>query len=243
MVYRADASKKKRILIVDDDIDYARRLRDYLSSNELEVELESDSASAISRIRDEKPDLVLIEVDLRGESGLTICKLSRKDYAGAIILLSHRTDELDQVLGLDMGADDYIARATAHRLILARCHALMRRSDYIRPRVAGQDTERLEFGNLVIDNGMREAWLDRQPIELTSAEFDLLWLLASHAGEVLTREAIFNKLRGIEYDGQDRSVDVRVSRIRPKVGDDPIRPQRIKTVRSKGYLFVGDIKQ
>jgi len=241
--YRVDASKKKRILIVDDDMDYARRLRDYLNSNELEVELETDSASAISRIRDEKPDLVLIEVDLRGESGLTICKLSRKDFTGAIILLSHRTDELDQVLGLDMGADDYIARTTAHRLILARCQAIMRRSDYVRPIMANQDSERLEFGNLVIDNGMREAWLDRQPIELTSAEFDLLWLLASHAGEVLTREAIFNKLRGIEYDGQDRSVDVRVSRIRPKVGDDPIRPRRIKTVRSKGYLFVGDVKQ
>ena len=90
MGYRVDASKKKRILIVDDDMDYARRLRDYLNSNELEVELETDSASAISRIRDEKPDLVLIEVDLRGESGLTICKLSRKDYTGAIILLSHR---------------------------------------------------------------------------------------------------------------------------------------------------------
>ena len=243
MGYRVDASKKKRILIVDDDIDYARRLRDYLSSNELEVELETEASSAISRIRDEKPDLVLIEVDLRGESGLTICKLSRKDYTGAIILLSRHTDELDQVLGLDMGADDYIARTTAHRLILARCHAIMRRSDYVLPRMTSQDAERLEFGNLVIDNGMREAWLDRQPIELTSAEFDLLWLLASHAGEVLTREAIFNKLRGIEYDGQDRSVDVRVSRIRPKVGDDPIRPRRIKTVRSKGYLFVGDVKQ
>jgi|TARA_B110000503_G_scaffold47572_1_gene77510 two-component system response regulator RstA len=241
--YRVDASKKKRILIVDDDIDYARRLRDYLSSNELEVELETEASSAISRIRDEKPDLVLIEVDLRGESGLTICKLSRKDYTGAIILLSRHTDELDQVLGLDMGADDYIARTTAHRLILARCRAIMRRSDYVLPRMTSQDAERLEFGNLVIDNGMREAWLDRQPIELTSAEFDLLWLLASHAGEVLTREAIFNKLRGIEYDGQDRSVDVRVSRIRPKVGDDPIRPRRIKTVRSKGYLFVGDVKQ
>lgn len=239
-----DTTKKKRILIVDDDIDYARRLRDYLVSNEFEVEIESESSTAINRIRDEKPDLVLIEVDLRGESGLTICKLSRKDFTGGIVLLSNRSDELDQVLGLDMGADDYISRKTAHRLILARCQAIMRRTDHRnRPSAGSQDADRLEFGNLVIDNTMREAWLDRQPIELTSAEFDLLWLLASHSGEVLTREAIFNKLRGIEYDGQDRSVDVRVSRIRPKVGDDPIHPRRIKTVRSKGYLFVGEVKQ
>ena len=243
MGYKVDSTKQKRILIVDDDIDSARHLRDYLSSNEFEVELELDSSTAINRIRDEKPDLVLIEVDLRGESGLTICKLSRKDFTGGIILLSHRTDELDQVLGLDMGADDYISRKTAHRLILARCQAILRRTEPARPSVGSQDPDRLEFGNLVIDNTMREAWLDRQPIELTSAEFDLLWLLSSHSGEVLTREAIFNKLRGIEYDGQDRSVDVRVSRIRPKVGDDPIHPRRIKTVRSKGYLFVGEVKQ
>ena len=88
---------------------------------------------------------------------------------------------------------------------------------------------------------MREAWLDGKTIDLTSAEFDLLWLLCSSAGRVLTREEIFHKLRGIEYDGQDRSIDVRVSRIRPKVGDDPDSPRRIKTVRSKGYLFVKEI--
>jgi two-component system response regulator RstA len=99
----------------------------------------------------------------------------------------------------------------------------------------------LQFGDLIIDNTMREAWLGSSTIDLTSAEFDLLWLLSSHAGQILTREEIFNRLRGIEYDGQDRSVDVRVSRIRPKVGDDPDHPRRIKTVRSKGYLFVGEV--
>lgn len=241
MGYSADAVQKKSILIVDDDLDFALRLREYLSSNEFSVEIESDAAAALSRIRDEQPDLVLLEVDLRGESGLTICKLSRKDYRGGLVLLSHRMDELDQVLGLDMGADDYLARSTAPRLILARCQAILRRANRLERSHNGHSDERLEFGDLIIDNTMREAWLDRQPIDLTSAEFDLLWLLSSHAGEVLTREEIFSQLRGIEYDGQDRSVDVRVSRIRPKVGDDPIHPRRIKTVRSKGYLFVGDV--
>ncbi len=243
MGFRTETVEKKRILIVDDDFEYASLLRDYLSSNEYKVDLESEASAAITRIQEEKPDLVIIEVDLRGESGLTICKLSRKDYQGGIILISHRTDELDQVLGLDMGADDYLHRKTAPRLVLARCQAILRRlsqTNEIRPN---HSDHRLEFGNLVIDNTMREAWLNRQPIDLTSAEFDLLWLLSSHAGEVLTREEIFSQLRGIEYDGQDRSVDVRVSRIRPKVGDDPIHPRRIKTVRSKGYLFVGEVKQ
>ena len=100
------------------------------------------------------------------------------------------------------------------------------------------DKGRLEFGDLVVDAAMREAWLKGENIELTSAEFDLLWLLSSNAGRVLSREEIFEKLRGIEYDGQDRSIDVRVSRIRPKIGDDPMHPRMIKTVRSKGYLFV-----
>ncbi|WP_196157553.1 winged helix-turn-helix domain-containing protein [Reinekea sp. G2M2-21] len=242
MGYKAETVVKKRILIVDDDVEYASHLRDYLSSNEYDVEVETETSTALSRIRDEKPDLILIEVDLRGESGLTICKLSRKDFSGGIVLMSHRTDELDQVLGLDMGADDYVARKTSPRLILARCQAILRRADRATMAELTHSDDRLEFGDLVIDNTMREAWLDRNPIDLTSAEFDLLWLLSSHAGEVLTREQIFSQLRGIEYDGQDRSVDVRVSRIRPKVGDDPIHPRRIKTVRSKGYLFVGDVK-
>ncbi|MDX1475183.1 MAG: response regulator transcription factor, partial [Reinekea sp.] len=181
---------KKRILIVDDDVEYASHLRDYLSSNEYDVEVETETSTALSRIRDEKPDLILIEVDLRGESGLTICKLSRKDFSGGIVLMSHRTDELDQVLGLDMGADDYVARKTSPRLILARCQAILRRADRATMAELTHSDDRLEFGDLVIDNTMREAWLDRNPIDLTSAEFDLLWLLSSHAGEVLTREQI-----------------------------------------------------
>ena len=101
--------------------------------------------------------------------------------------------------------------------------------------------QRLEFGQLVIDNGAREVLLNGASVEMTSAEYDLLWLLASNAGRVLSRELIFEKLRGIQYDGQDRSIDVRISRIRPKIGDDPDNPKRIKTVRSKGYLFVADL--
>ncbi|BBI64064.1 hypothetical protein HSBAA_53700 [Vreelandella sulfidaeris] len=151
-------------------------------------------------------------------------------------MLTARTDDLDQVLGLEMGADDYVPKPVQPRVLLARMRALLRRADGPAP-----DGEmRLRFENLEIDNATREAWLSGERIDLTSAEFDLLWLLGRNAGRVLTREEIFNDLRGIKYDGQDRSIDVRVSRIRPKIGDDPNHPHRIKTVRSKGYLFVKD---
>ena len=119
-------------------------------------------------------------------------------------------------------------------------HTLLRRHEGSSEAQAPGERRRLQFGQLVIDSAMREAWLGEQSIELTSAEFDLLWLLTSNAGRILSREEIFNALRGIEYDGQDRSIDVRISRIRPKIGDDPMHPRLIKTVRSKGYLFVAE---
>ena len=158
-------------------------------------------------------------------------------------MLTARTDDMDQVVGLEMGADDYVAKPVRPRVLLARVRALLRRAEAqtAAPDTTATHAARLDFGDLVIDSSMREAWLNTETIDLTSAEFDLLWLLASNAGRVLTREEIFTALRGIEYDGQDRSIDVRVSRIRPKVGDDPMHPRRIKTVRSKGYLFVKEL--
>ena len=123
-----------------------------------------------------------------------------------------------------MGADDYVAKPVRPRVLLARVRALLRRSSSAIEGEQDEGVSRLRFGPLMVDNAMREAWLNDNSIELTSAEFDLLWLLCSNAGRVLSREEIFARLRGIEYDGQDRSIDVRVSRIRPKIGDDPMHP-------------------
>lgn len=153
-------------------------------------------------------------------------------------MLTARADDLDEVLGLEMGADDYVAKPVRPRVLLARIRALLRRNQPPLEEQGEENNNRLTFGPLAVDNSMREAWLNNISVELTSAEFDLLWLLCSNAGRVLSREEIFSQLRGIEYDGQDRSIDVRVSRIRPKIGDDPMHPRLIKTVRSKGYLFV-----
>jgi len=180
---------------------------------------------------------------LPGEDGLGVCRLVRPEYSGPIIMLTARTDELDQVVGLEVGADDYICKPVTPRLLLARISAMLRRSSKLKSAsetaaLTDSAEARHHFGSLIIDNSMREAWLGDEDIELTSAEFDLLWLLASNAGRVLSREEIFSDLRGISYNGQDRSIDVRVSRIRSKIGDDPEHPRRIKTVRSRGYLFV-----
>ncbi len=232
-----------RILIVEDDERLATLTKDYLESNGLKVSVEGDGSRAIDRIKTEQPDLVVLDLMLPGEDGLAVCRIVRPYYKGPILMLTARTEDLDQVLGLEMGADDYVAKPVRPRVLLARIRALLRRvkeTPEESPLESSSDN-RLTFGNLVVDNAMREAWLDGKSIDLTSAEFDLLWLLSSSAGRVLTREEIFHQLRGIEYDGQDRSIDVRVSRIRPKVGDDPMNPKRIKTVRSKGYLFVKEI--
>ena len=229
-----------RILIVEDDQRLAELTREYLEGNGLRVSIESDGGQAVARILAERPDLVILDLMLPGEDGLSICRKVRGRYDGPILMLTARTDDMDQVLGLEMGADDYVCKPVRPRVLLARIRALLRRSEGVTEAV--EDTpRRLEFGSLVIDNAMREAWLSERSIELTSAEFDLLWLLAVNAGRILSREEIFNALRGIEYDGQDRSIDVRISRIRPKIGDDPMHPRLIKTVRSKGYLFVGEL--
>ncbi len=227
-----------QILIVEDDQRLAELTQEYLQSNGLQLAIESDGARAAARILKEQPDLVVLDLMLPGEDGLSICRKVRGQFAGPILMLTARTDDMDEVLGLEMGADDYVCKPVRPRVLLARIRALLRRSEGGEAPVENQ--RRLEFGPLVIDSAMREAWLRGASVELTSAEFDLLWLLAANAGRILSREEIFTALRGIEYDGQDRSIDVRISRIRPKIGDDPMHPRLIKTVRSKGYLFVAE---
>ncbi|MAR91322.1 MAG: DNA-binding response regulator [Pseudomonadales bacterium] len=244
---RTDTTENSQpyVIIVEDDERLAELTAEYLRSNGLKIEVIGDGGQAISAIIDRQPDLVVLDLMLPGADGLEVCKSVRDKFNKPILMLTARTDDVDQVLGLEMGADDYVAKPVKPRVLLARIRALLRRSDSAdaQQEKAGGDAgkNRLEFGDLVIDNSAREVWLGGNAVDLTSAEYDLLWLLASNAGTILSREEIFERLRGIQYDGQDRSIDVRVSRIRPKVGDDPMNPRRIKTVRSKGYLFVRDL--
>ncbi|NNM52040.1 MAG: response regulator [Pseudomonadales bacterium] len=232
----SEKDRAQRVMIVEDDQRLASLTQEYLQRNGFQVLMEADGPQAIRRIIQEQPDLVVLDVMLPGCDGLTVCREVRaQHFHHPILMLTARSDDMDQVLGLEMGADDYVAKPVQPRVLLARVRALLRRVD------AGEEEpqqQRLEFGELIIDNGARSVSLRGELVDFTSAEYDLLWLLASHAGTILSREDIFANLRGIEYDGQDRSIDVRISRIRPKIGDDPDNPRRIKTVRSKGYLFV-----
>lgn len=229
------------ILIVEDDLRLAQLTSEYLSGNGFTVSLENNGALAVERITEEQPDLVVLDLMLPGEDGFSICRRVRRSYSGPILMLTARADDQDQVQGLEEGADDYICKPVKPSVLLARIKALLRRVESHEPSQAAPEV--LQFGKLSIDHARRCAFLEDQLIDLTGAEFDLLWLLAANAGTPLSREVIFKQLRGIEYDGVDRSIDVRISRIRPRIGDIGEQPQVIKTIRNKGYLFVSEAAQ
>lgn len=233
---------KTRILLVEDDERLANLTAEYLRKNDFEVLIEARGNTAQTRILDERPDLVILDVMLPGKDGFEVCRSVRPHYGGVILMLTARDEDFDQILGLELGADDYIAKPVQPRLLLARIKALLRRSP-ANPSSAGSDTaepsepSELAFGRFRISQGTRSTHLDNDAIDLTTAEFDLLWLLARHAGNILSRDDLLQELRGIGFDGLDRSIDARISRLRRKLGDDPENPTRIKTVRGKGYLF------
>lgn len=224
-----------RILLVEDDERLAGLTAEYLSRNDLQVSIEPRGDTAESRILAEQPDLVILDVMLPGKDGFEVCRAIRPHYRGVILMLTARDEDFDQILGLELGADDYIAKPVQPRVLLARIKALLRRL----PAASEHDnaSDQLVFGNFRISQSTRTASLGAQAIDLTTAEFDLLWLLASHAGNVLSRDDLLQELRGIGFDGLDRSIDARISRLRKKLNDDPENPTRIKTVRGKGYLF------
>ncbi|KZE29774.1 two-component system OmpR family response regulator/two-component system response regulator RstA [Crenobacter luteus] len=223
------------ILLVEDDARLAELTAAYLEKHGYTVACEADGAAAVPRILSEMPALVILDIMLPGKDGFDICREVRAAYPGIILMMTARDDDLDQVLGLELGADDYIAKPVVPRVLLARIKALLRRA--APPEPAPDAAPEFAFGDFRISQGEREAWLAGERIELTTAEFDLLWLLASHAGQVLSRDELLTALRGIGFDGLDRSIDARISRLRKKLGDNPDDPRRIKTVRGQGYLF------
>jgi len=232
---------KTHILLVEDDARLANLTAEYLRKNDFEVAIETRGDTAEARILKEDPELVILDVMLPGKDGFEVCRAVRTKYKGVILMLTARDEDLDQILGLELGADDYIAKPVQPRLLLARIKALLRRSP---GSVSAGDesppadtSAELVFGHFRISQSTRSTHLGDESIDLTTAEFDLLWLLARHAGSILSRDDLLQQLRGIGFDGLDRSIDARISRLRRKLGDDPENPTRIKTVRGKGYLF------
>lgn len=227
-------SEACRVLLVEDDAELASMVADFLVPHGFQVANEPRGDRAAQRIVDEQPDFVILDVNLPGLDGFSICRAVRARYSGPILILTARGDEVDEVVGLEVGADDYMAKPVRPRVLLARMRAHLRK---VVPGDIGTAGSRIRVGALVIDSGRREAEFAGAPIELTTAEFDLLWLLAEHAGRVLSRNDIYQKIHGARHDGFDRSIDLRVSRLRRKLGDDPNYPRWIKSVRGVGYIL------
>lgn len=232
-----------KIVFVEDDQDVGELIAAYLSRHDIEVIVESRGDRAEATIAAAMPDLVMLDIMLPGKDGMTLCRDLRagQSWSGPIVLLTSLDSDMNHILSLEMGANDYILKTTPPAVLLARLRLHLRQagsssqSDEIAPKVAGQNA--LRFGTLAIDPVNRQVSLNNEVVALSTADFDLLWELATHAGSILNRDALLKTLRGVSYDGMDRSIDVAISRLRKKLLDSATEPYRIKTIRNKGYLF------
>lgn len=224
------------ILLVEDDLRLADLVSRYLEAQDFQITTVSRGDEVLERVLRDNPDLVILDLGLPGEDGFTICRKLRPDYTNPILILTARDNDIDHVLGLELGADDYVIKPVEPRVLLARIGVLLRRS---RPASAAAG-KTLSFGRLQINVVSRAVKWDGRNISLSRNEFDLLVHLASHPGEIQSREMLFKSLYNRDYDGLDRMLDIRVSRLRRKLDDDAENPERIKTIWGKGYLFVPD---
>ncbi|MHC6225440.1 response regulator [Pseudomonas sp. X10] len=223
------------ILLVEDDSALSELIASYLQRNDFYVRVIARGDHVLEEARRNKPDLVILDLMLPGLDGLQVCRLLRHESRSLpILMLTARDDSHDQVLGLEMGADDYVTKPCEPRVLLARVRTLLRRSSINEPRL---DSDLIVVGGLRIDLTERTVtWRDEE-VELSSGEYNLLVVLARNAGEVLSRDRILQQLRGIEFNGTDRSVDVAISKLRRKFDDNAGEARKIKTVWGKGYLF------
>lgn len=221
------------ILLVDDDDSLNRLVSQYLENQGFQVTVVTDGQSAVEAVKQTSPDLVILDLMLPGQDGLSVCREIRPDYHGVILMLTALADDIDEVAGLETGADDYLAKPVRPRVLLARIRALLRRQSNSSTEPASSITT----SQLTIDRSSMSVSVNGERVSITDAEFTMLWLFAENKGEILSRDDINRKLRGLEHDGLDRTIDLRVSRLRKKLGDDPKEPQIIKSVRGKGYLL------
>jgi two-component system response regulator RstA len=219
---------EQRILLVEDDQALASLLAEYLGNHGYIVDLLHEGSGVMRRVVDTGPDLVVLDLMLPDRSGLDVCKELRTSWRGPVLMLTAMKDDADVIVGLEVGADDYVGKPASPRMILARVRALLRRS------TSDEKAECVLLGRLRVDVPSRRAFLDGDEISLTTTEFDLLTLLGRRAGRVQGRETLVEELRGIDFTSIDRSVDVIVSRLRRKLGD---AGEMIRTVRGVGYVM------
>lgn len=225
----------QRVLLVEDDPRIRELVGDYLRQRAFEVRVAADGLVAMECL-DPAPDILVLDWMLPGQDGLDVCRKARAaGYKGPILMLTARSDEIDEIIALEVGVDDYLSKPVRPRLLLARINALLRR--VVEPEPG--ELQRVELGALVVDLSQRSVHVGGVEVELTTAEFELVWFLATNAGRALTRDDLFRELRGIDYDGLDRSMDMRISTVRKRLTEcDPEQREWIKTVRGVGYQMV-----
>ncbi len=227
------AAIKQKILVIDDDEKLNQLLQKFLGEFGFDVVTAGRPSRGLKLLKKEQPDLVILDVMLPEMDGFQVCKTIRETHSIPIIMLTARGETTDKVIGLELGADDYLPKPFEPRELVARIHAVLRRG-------AGRaDVPLQSFGQLEIDFAKRCAWLDQEPLDLTTNEFMALALLVRNVGKVLDRDQILQELRGMDSDAFNRSVDITMSRLRQKLKDDPKSPTYIKTVWGAGYVFIG----
>jgi DNA-binding response OmpR family regulator len=242
--------KVAHILLVEDDVSLSDWIRDYLSDKGFHVTQCMRGDEAVLLIPCLQPDAVILDGMLPGLDGFDVCKQVRQRYTGPIIMLTARDEEIDEVVGLELGADDYITKPVRARALLTRINKAIAAKGSITLKhqmvdanladVSPQEPSKLIFKGLQVDKMSRSVSLNNKLIKVSSKEFDVLWVLALSAGTVISRDCLISQLRGIEYDGFDRSIDLRISKLRKKLGDESRDPLKIKTIWGKGYLFAPD---
>lgn len=222
------------ILLVEDNSKLVKYLKKMLTDEGYHVATESRGDSAAYRIIREQPDLVILDIMLPGMNGEQICETVRDEYRGKILMLTALNSEQNEVTSLKLGADDYVTKPVKEEVLKARIAALLRR-----PKLT-VEPQKIQFDNLIIDLIKRNVSYSGKLIDLSPTEYELLTLLAKNADTVLSRDNIVYALRGREYDGVDRSIDLKISKLRKMLGDNIENPYRIKTIYGKGYLLLSD---
>jgi DNA-binding response OmpR family regulator len=223
-----------KILLIDDDEKLGELLEAFFQRFDLDLKVALDPEAGLSMLTSVEPDLVILDVMLPGQDGFEVCRTIRKTSAVPIIMLTARGEVTDRIVGLEIGADDYMPKPFEPRELVARIQNVLRRSNTARPQ--GQE---LQYEGLSVDMERRTAELDGEELDLTTMEYQLLVLFASNPGKTYTRDEILNELRGIDAQLFSRSVDILVSRLRQKLGDTSKQARFIKTVWGTGYAFIG----
>ena len=221
-----------RVLIIDDDQRLGALLTEYLGRFNFDVTTAAHPEAGLRALKSSDPDIVILDVMLPEMDGFAVCRRIRESSRVPIIMLTARGEVTDRIVVLELGADDYLSKPFEPRELVARIQAVLRRG------VAATD-EVLKAGPLEVNWTTRSARLDGRELDLTSAELELLGLLMRNRGRVLSRDRIMDETRGVDWDAYDRSIDVLVSRLRQKLGDDAKRPRFIRTIRGSGYRFIG----